>query len=47
LAGPLALGFVGYGGPHHFGPALHFGHAETYFLVGNALGKGMVKLLQK
>lgn len=36
-AGPLALGFTPYGDRH--------GNAETYFLVGNALGEGMKQLL--
>lgn len=26
LAGPLAIGFTGYGDKHHFGPELQFGH---------------------
>lgn len=26
LAGPLTMGFSGYGDPHHFGPELQFGH---------------------
>jgi hypothetical protein len=32
LAGPLAVGFTAYEGPHHFGPELQFGH-----VVGDAL----------
>lgn len=32
LAGPLGVGFAVYGGTHHFGPELQFGH-----VVGNAL----------
>ncbi|MCE9611844.1 MAG: sialate O-acetylesterase [Chthoniobacter sp.] len=33
--------------PHPSHGHHEFGNAETYFLVGDALGKGMVKLLQK
>ncbi|MBK7998228.1 MAG: prolyl oligopeptidase family serine peptidase [Verrucomicrobia bacterium] len=32
LAGPLGIGFAVYGGTHHFGPELEFGH-----VIGNAL----------
>ena len=47
LAGPLALGFSVYGDQHHFGAELQFGNAETYFLVGDALGKAMKEMVKK
>ena len=34
LAGPLGVGFAVYGGTHHFGPELQFGH-----VLGEALGE--------
>lgn len=34
LAGPLGVGFAVYGGTHHFGPELQFGH-----VLGDALGE--------
>ncbi len=43
-AGPLALGFTGYGGQHHFGPELQFGHvmgehfANQVLLIKTAWG---------
>lgn len=44
LAGPLTIGFAVYGGKHHFGPELQFGHvigdhfAEQVLLVKTAWG---------
>src|SRR5437764_1275025 len=44
LAGPLAVGFAVYGGTHHFGPELQFGHVlgdhfpEQVLLVKTAWG---------
>jgi hypothetical protein len=44
LAGPLTVGFAVYGGTHHFGPELQFGHvvgnhlAEQVLLVKTAWG---------
>jgi len=40
LAGPLSIGFSIYGGKHHFGPELQFGH-----VVGDHLG-GQVLLIK-
>jgi hypothetical protein len=39
-AGPLTLGFTSYGGKHHFGPELQFGH-----VIGDHLG-GRVLLIK-
>lgn len=44
LAGPLTIGFAVYGGKHHFGPELQFGHivgdhcAEQVLLIKTAWG---------
>jgi len=44
LAGPLGMGYVPYGGKHHFGPELQFGHvvgdhfAEQVLLIKTAWG---------
>jgi Carbohydrate esterase, sialic acid-specific acetylesterase len=44
LAGPLGIGFAVYGGKHHFGPELQFGHvvgdhfAEQVLLIKTAWG---------
>ena len=38
--GGLTVGYTGYG--HHW-----FGNAESYFLIGDALGEGMKSLLKK
>jgi hypothetical protein len=37
LAGPLAFGFAVYGGPHHFGPELQFGHVVGDHLQNQVL----------
>lgn len=36
-AGPLTLGFTPYGGRHHFGPELQFGHVLGDFLTNQVL----------
>jgi alpha-galactosidase len=37
LHGPLTLGFAVYGGPHHFGPELQFGHVMGDYLDDQVL----------